>query len=75
MTAMVQTFIEEIGVPTVNQYTAAGHDIGWTFTQNAGFIMPSIQNPVLIPPPVKTRSAHYVFCGHPYGSLSLLTSP
>ena len=73
--AMVQTFIEEICVPTVNRYTAAGRDIGWTFTQNAGFVMPSVQNPVLIPPPVKTGSAHYVFRGCPYGSLSLLASP
>ena len=32
--AMVQTFIEEIGIPTVNRYIAAGHEFGWTFPQN-----------------------------------------
>ena len=73
--AIVQTFIEEIGVPTVNRYIAAGQEFGWTFTQNQGYAIPSSQNLALILPPAKSGSAHYIFCGHPYGSLPLLTSP
>lgn len=73
--AMVQTFIEEIGIPTVNRYIAAGHAFGWTFPQNQGHAMPSSQNLALIPPPAKIGSAHYIFRGRPYGSLSLLASP
>ena len=74
--AIVQTFIEEIGIPTVNRYTAAAREFGWTFTQNPpGFVIPSVQNLALIPAPAKTGSAHYIFRGRPYGSLSLLASP
>ena len=73
--AMVQTFIEEIGIPTVNRYIAAGRAFGWTFPQNQGHAVPSSQNLALIPPPAKTGSAHYIFRGRPYGSLSLLASP
>lgn len=74
--AMVQTFIEEIGIPTVNRYTAAGRKFGWTFTQNpSSHPIPSSQNLALIPPPAKTGSAHYVFRGRPYGSIPSLGLP
>lgn len=73
--AIVQTFIEEIGIPTVNWHIAAGHEFGWTFTQNQGYAIPSLQNLALVPPPAKSGSAHYIFCGRPYGSLPLLASP
>jgi len=72
---MVQTFIEEIGIPTVNQYLAAGHEFGWMFAQNQGYVIPSVQNLALIPQPAKTGSVHFVFHGHLYSSLPLLTSP
>jgi len=73
--AIVLTFIEEIGVPTVNWYIAAGQEFGWTFTQNQGYTILFSQNLALIPPPAKTGSAHHIFHGCPYGSLPLLTSP
>lgn len=72
---IVQNFIEEIGVPTVNWYTAAGRKFGWAFTQNRGYAIPSSPNLPLIPPPAKPSSAHYVFRGRPYGSLPLLGLP
>jgi hypothetical protein len=74
--AMVQTFIEEIGIPTVNRYMAAGRKFGWTFTQSPSSpAIPSSQNLALIPSPAKTGSAHYIFRGRPYGSIPLLSLP
>jgi hypothetical protein len=74
--SMVQTFIEEIGIPTVNRYMAAGRKFGWSFTQNPSLhAIPSSQNLALIPPPAKTGSAHYIFCGRPFGSIPLLGLP
>ena len=73
---MVQTFIEEIDIPTVNQYMAAGHKFGWTFTQSpSAHAIPSSQNLALIPPPANTGSAHYIFHGCPYSSIPLLSLP
>jgi hypothetical protein len=70
--AIVQTYIEDIGIPTVNRYIAAGRKFGWSFTQNRStYAIPSSQNLPLIPPPAKAGSAHYVFQGRPYGSLPL----
>ena len=74
--SMVQTFIEEIGIPTVNRYMVAGHKFGWNFTQNMStHALPSSHNLPLIPPPEKPSSAHYVFRGRPYGSIPLLCLP
>jgi hypothetical protein len=70
--AIVQTYIEDIGIPTVNRYIAAGRNFGWTFTQNQStYTIPSSQNLPFIPPPAIPGSAHYVFRGRPYGSLPL----
>lgn len=74
--AIVQTYIEDIGIPTVNQYIEAGRKFGWTFTQNqSNYAIPSSQNFPLIPPPAKAGSAHYIFHGRPYGSLPLPPQP
>jgi hypothetical protein len=74
--AMVQTFIEEIGIPTVNRFIEAGRKFGWTFSQKQStYAKPSSQNLALIPPPAKTGSAHYIFYGRPYGSLPLHSLP
>lgn len=60
--AIVQTYIEDIGIPTVNRYIAAGRNFGWTFTQNQStYTIPSSQNLPFIPPPAIPGSAHYVF--------------
>ena len=73
--AIVQTFIEEIGVPTVNRWSRAAHNLGWSLNQKGPVSTPSNHYPHLIPPPVSSGSAHYNFRGHPYGSLSMPTMP
>jgi hypothetical protein len=72
--AIVQTFIEEIGVPTVNQWSRAAHNLGWSLNQKGPITTPSNHFPHLIPPPVSSGSAHYNFRGCPYGLLSTPTS-
>jgi hypothetical protein len=70
--AMVQTFIEEIGVRAVSRYLTAGRKFGWSFTQNkSSHAIPSSKDLSLIPSPVKSGSAHYIFHGRPRGSLPL----
>ena len=55
---------------------AAGCKFGWNFTQSlSAHAIPSSQNLAFIPPPENTGSAHYIFRGHPYGSIPLLSLP
>jgi hypothetical protein len=72
---MAQTFIEEIGVPTVKQWVAAAHKLEWSLTQKGAITTPSNYFPHFVLPPATPGSAHYIFHGHPYGSLSMLTPP
>jgi hypothetical protein len=72
--AIVQTFIEEVGVPTVKRWVEAAHGIGWSLNQKAPITLASSFYPHLIPPATKPGSARYIFYGRPYGSLPELTS-
>ncbi|KAJ6456852.1 hypothetical protein C8R45DRAFT_1110651 [Mycena sanguinolenta] len=66
---LVQTVIEQIGVPTVQDWRNKAARV-WTLTEtNHG--LPATQPAVLIPAPVNPRSAHYVFLGRPANQLAL----
>jgi hypothetical protein len=65
---IVQTFIESIGVPVVTRWTRAAHNRGWPLNQRGPIMSPSSHFPQLVPNPVTPSSAHYIFCGRPYGS-------
>jgi hypothetical protein len=67
---IVQTFLEDIGVPTVEQWAASAHAKGWSLSSSGAVVTPSTTYPYLIPPPTAPASAHYVFRGRPYGSLA-----
>ena len=72
--AIVQAYIEEIGVRTAERYTAAGQDFGWSFSSGGPVILPNSDNLPIFPAPAKQGSSHYILCGCPYGSLALLAS-
>jgi hypothetical protein len=66
----VQTFLEDIGVPTVERWAASARAKGWSLSLSGAVVTPSMTYPYLIPPPTAPASAHYVFRGRPYGSLA-----
>ncbi|KAF8236760.1 hypothetical protein L208DRAFT_1375889 [Tricholoma matsutake] len=73
--AIVQKLIEAIGVPTINQWTAATQNFGWSLKQKGAIPYPPSFYSHIIPPPASTGSTHYIVLGCPYGSLPLLMSP
>ena len=66
---IVQTYIEAIGVPTVQCWAHAGKKCSWSLSQPGHVYGP---NPIpcpLVPSPLPGTS-HYQFIGRPYGILS-----
>jgi hypothetical protein len=72
---MVQTFIEEVGIPTVNRWARAAHNLGWNLSQKGPISNPPSSYPNSVPSSVGPGSAHYIFCGWPHGALAMLASP
>jgi hypothetical protein len=70
--AMVQMFLENIGVPTVKRFTGAAKKLGWSLLQVEAVPNPPHYFPYLVPPPTSNKSAHYIFRRRPYGSLPIL---
>ncbi|KAJ7124575.1 hypothetical protein C8R43DRAFT_1135531 [Mycena crocata] len=68
ISSIVQTFIEEVGVPTVIDWKHRASLI-WTMNSTASdlSIVPPVM--VLIPPPTGPGSAYYIFPSRPTGSL------
>jgi hypothetical protein len=65
---IVQTFIETIGIPTIQHWTRAGKKHGWSLSQS-GHRNQGFTTCPLIPTPV-SGTLHYQFYGCPYGSLT-----
>ncbi|KAJ7259984.1 hypothetical protein B0H12DRAFT_1069881 [Mycena haematopus] len=70
---IVQTFIEAIGVPTVQQWRTNALLRGWSLTQQGLGASPNATTSDLIPTPAPS-SAHYKFLGRPVGALEALLS-
>ena len=68
--AMVQSFIEQIGVPTIQRWTRAGKKCGWSLAQSGHAYTHSSIPHDLVPTPFSGTS-HYQFFGRPYGSFSM----
>ncbi|KAJ7841161.1 hypothetical protein B0H14DRAFT_3457588 [Mycena olivaceomarginata] len=68
---IAQTFIEAVGVPTVQQWRANALLHGWSLTQPGPGASPNGTTPYLIPPP-PPGSAHFKFFGRPVGALDTL---
>ena len=66
---IVQTYIEAIGVPTVQRWTHAGKKCGWSLSQPGHVNNPNPIPRPLVPLPLPGTS-HYQFIGRPYGILS-----
>jgi hypothetical protein len=66
---IVQTFIEAVGVPTIQRWTCAGKKRGWPLSQSGHIYkyLGSSTRP-LVPSP-NPGTSHYQFHGRPYGSL------
>ncbi|KAJ7062972.1 hypothetical protein B0H15DRAFT_958755 [Mycena belliarum] len=69
---LVQTFIEVVGVPTVNQWAINARLQGWKLNQRGGKITPNHPSPLQIP---VSTSAHYIFRGQPARTSSIATPP
>ncbi|CAK5261820.1 unnamed protein product [Mycena citricolor] len=66
---LVQTFLERVGVPTVNSWRRRAVQM-WSLSQQ-GHIPPISLPTALIPNPVTQRSSSYTFRGRPANSLML----
>jgi hypothetical protein len=72
---IVQSFIENIGVPTVKRWRRAVTALGWKLKDQCKSTC--TRTPLhlpLIPDSTSPGSAHYVFSGRPYGSFEIATS-
>ncbi|KAJ6620182.1 hypothetical protein B0H10DRAFT_1102569 [Mycena sp. CBHHK59/15] len=71
MAHIAQTFIESVGVPTVNQWVRNARAHGWSLTQSntARAPLPNPASTTLIPAPDAADSVHYKFFGCPVGDL------
>jgi hypothetical protein len=67
ISSIVQSFIENLGVPTVMRWKRAGLKRGWNLGTSAQPYNPPQITPLGIPSPTTPLSAHYVFHGRPYG--------
>lgn len=66
--AIVQSFIEVVGVPTVKRWTRAGRNRGWSLSQQLRYTpAPHVVPHGLIPIPA-TGTSRYQFFGRPYGT-------
>ncbi|KAJ7342567.1 hypothetical protein DFH08DRAFT_963307 [Mycena albidolilacea] len=67
---LVQTVIEQIGIPTVADWRHRVQRV-WKTRQQDGWVAPVVLPTALIPSPLTPRSALYLFGGHPFGQLTL----
>ncbi|KAJ7692033.1 hypothetical protein B0H14DRAFT_2651821 [Mycena olivaceomarginata] len=70
---IVQTFIESIGVPTVQEWRSNALLKRWPLTQPGPGAPPNPPSSVLIPQPLP-NSSHYKFFGRPVGVLDAILS-
>ncbi|KAJ6629672.1 hypothetical protein B0H10DRAFT_1293488 [Mycena sp. CBHHK59/15] len=66
---IAQTFIESVGVPTVNQWVRHARAHGWSLTQTGPRPQPNRTPRTLVPAPDSRDSSHYKFLGRPVGAL------
>jgi hypothetical protein len=66
---IVQSFIESVGIPTVQQWRNNATHRGWSLTQSGPGARPNPTSSVLVPAPSRPDSAHYKFNGRPFGVL------
>ncbi|KAK7016038.1 hypothetical protein R3P38DRAFT_2543191 [Favolaschia claudopus] len=72
---IVQSFIESVGVPTIQQWRQDALTRNWPMTQTGTGSSRNPASPVIIPTPAP-NSAHYKFLGRPPGVLdTLLAAP
>jgi hypothetical protein len=69
---IIQTFIEQLGIPTVMWWTQAAKNFSWSLSQT-GHVNKPLTPTELVPPPMSPSSSHYVFTSCSYGSLPSLT--
>ncbi|KAJ6607594.1 hypothetical protein B0H10DRAFT_1956129 [Mycena sp. CBHHK59/15] len=67
---IAQTFIESVGVPTVNKWFSNARARGWPLSQSGPHPRPNPTSSTLIPAPNGADSAHYKFLGRPIGALN-----
>jgi hypothetical protein len=65
---IVQTFLESVGVPTVQKWRANANARGWPLTQPGPGAHVNAPSTTLIPQPAP-NSAHYKFLGRPVGAI------
>ncbi|KAJ7705038.1 hypothetical protein B0H17DRAFT_1126643 [Mycena rosella] len=65
---IVQTFLESVGVPTVQKWRANANARGWPLMQPGPGAHVNAPSTTLIPQPAP-NSAHYKFLGHPVGAI------
>jgi hypothetical protein len=64
--SIVQMFIESVGIPTINRWTAAAKNhLNFPLTMSGNSRAPVKSYTSFIPPPVKAGQAHYIFQGLP----------
>ncbi|KAJ6602309.1 hypothetical protein B0H10DRAFT_2230194 [Mycena sp. CBHHK59/15] len=69
ITHIAQTFIESVGVPTINQWVRHARAHGWSLTQTGPRPQPNRTPRTLVPAPDSRDSSHYKFLGRPVGAL------
>jgi hypothetical protein len=68
----VQTLIEAVGVPTVQQWRNYAYDRGWLLNQPGSTPRANPHSTTLIPLPEIHGTAHYKFFGRQQDTLTLL---
>jgi hypothetical protein len=66
ISSIVQSFIENLGIPTIKRWKRAGRNRGWPLDQAGHAYGPGLVTHALIPPPTSPSSSHYVFHGRPF---------
>ncbi|KAJ7291870.1 hypothetical protein C8J57DRAFT_1212290 [Mycena rebaudengoi] len=68
---IVQTFIEHVGLPTVNRWTRGARALNWSLTQSGVAATPHQPSARLVPAP-RAGTSHYIFHGRPWQNLDPL---
>jgi hypothetical protein len=66
---IVQSFIEAVGIPTIQCWTHTGKKLGWLLSDHGQVFTPAEVPHTLVPLPC-AGSSHYQFFGRPYSSIS-----
>src|ERR1700675_2390084 len=69
---IVQTFIEDFGIPTIARWKKAAIALGWKLGQSGAL---PIINPSELPLVPTSATSSYIFSGRPFSSLGLSTAP